>query len=229
MRNLSNGSRGADVMFLQCLLNKKGARPRLVEDGVFGRHTHDAVVAFQQSNRVAPPNGTVGAGTWSKFGAITERLHRVTPTSQSTDVSCWSAAATTILGDMSVGQGQAALLSDGELAAPIDNIETFVQGLGWRLINNQSVPPASTLITGLQRGPLWVAFQGRGFGHAVVFSGVYSDGANDASATVFVVNDPWPPNSAAGTEYGTTYHNGQVLIRAVSPPQSAGIAYVAQP
>jgi len=58
MRTLSQGARGADVMFLQRMLNKRGARPPLAEDADFGPRTRDAVIAFQTANRIAPANGT---------------------------------------------------------------------------------------------------------------------------------------------------------------------------
>lgn len=216
-------------MFLQVLLNKRGASPRLAEDGVFGPRTHAAVVAFQRTVPITPANGVAGPSTWAAFGAITERMHRVTAFAQPTGMTCWSAAATIILGNQSVGPGRASLAPNGGLRPQIDNVETFVQGMGWRMVNQQSAPPASILTSGLDRGPLWVAFQGSGFAHAVVFSGYFSDRSGNTNGLVFRVHDPWPPNSPAGTIYGTTYHGGTLFARSVSPPKAAMIAYVAQP
>ncbi len=226
MRNLNNGTRGGDVMFLQCLLNKKGARPRLAEDGIFGNKTQTALTAFQTAQRVSPANGQCGATTWPKFGTLTEKLHNVTGFAQPTNVTCWSAAATMIFGNQSVGPAGAALLGGG-LEPSLANVETFARNLGWRIVNNMSAPPASSIVSILNQGPCWVVFQGADFAHAVVFSGYWTDGSEEA--TVFRVHDPWPPNSGTGTVYGTTYHGSQIWLRSVSPPKAAMIAYIAQP
>lgn len=57
MDTLREGSRTMPVKLLQRLLNKKGAAPRLVEDGVFGRRTKDAVEAFQRAQHLTPDDG----------------------------------------------------------------------------------------------------------------------------------------------------------------------------
>lgn len=221
------GSQGADVMFLQCLLNKRNANPRLAEDGSFGSITRTAVMNFQRVSGGSAPDGIVGPNTWARFGPLTERLHPVTLFGQPTDMTCWSAAATMVLGNMSVGSGGAQTGSSGGLSAGINNIETFLSGLGWRLANNQSNPPLFTLLSQLRQNPLWVAFEGGSFQHAVVFSGFYCDAANDESTTVFRIHDPWPPGR--GTVYGSTYRRGLVSLRSIRPPRQAVIQYVASP
>ena len=61
MQVLSIGSRGAEVMFLQRLLNKHGANPYVTEDGAFGPRTQSALIAYQRAHRVtAPPLVTPG-------------------------------------------------------------------------------------------------------------------------------------------------------------------------
>lgn len=226
MRQLTMGSVGPDVMFLQCLLNKNGANPVLVEDGTFGTGTKTAVISFQQRSRpTLTADGVVGSQTWSRFGALTERLHNVQQRGQPTNTTCWSVAASMILGNMSVSQGGANLTSNGSLQMPLENIETFLRGLNWRLISNQSRPPVSTLVNGLRMGPLWVAFEGGSFQHAVVLSGLYTDSSGDESATVFRIHDPWPPGR--GSVYSSTYHGQTVWVRAVNPAKAAMIQYVA--
>lgn len=225
MNTLNRGARGADAMFLQVLLNKHGASPRLVEDGIFGQKTENAVRAFKTARRINPVNGQAGPTLWAQMGHTTERLHPVTLFGQPTGMTCWSAAATMIFGNMSVGPGGAGLSADGGLLPTIENVETFVSGIGWRMATNMTAPPASILISVLNRGPAWVVFTGVNMKHAVVFSGYYSDGSD--SGVVFRVHDPWPPNK--GTVYGTTYHGGTVQLRSVSPPIAAMIAFVAQP
>ncbi len=225
MRTLSAGARGADVLFLQRLLNKKGANPRLAEDEIFGPKTRHAVVAFQGANTIAPANGIVEARTWSRLGASVEVEHAVTLFGQPTGMTCWSAAATMIVGNMSVGPGQAQTGPTGGLGGTLQNIETFLSGLRWRLVNNQSQPPASTLISAIAGGPLWLGFEGGTFQHAVVASALYSDRTDDG--TVMRLHDPWPPGH--GTVYGTTYVGRRVTLKSVSPPRVAMIEYVASP
>ena len=228
MRTLSLNSNGADVMFLQCLLNKRNANPRLVEDGSFGQRTKTALMAYQRGAR--PPlvaDGVAGPKTWTSLGTLTERLHAVNLLGQPSNMSCWSAAASMILGNMSVGSGAAHASDDGGLTPDLDNVEVFLRGLNWRVLNNQSRPGLSSLLAPLRQGPLWVVFEGGSFKHAVVFSGFYTDVAGDESATVFRIHDPWPPGR--GTVYGSTYHNSVVSLRSIQPPKQAMIQYVASP
>lgn len=60
-------NKGIHVLALQELLNKNGVTPKLVEDGNFGKHTYNAVVAFQRNNGLEP-DGIVGQQTWRKLG-----------------------------------------------------------------------------------------------------------------------------------------------------------------
>jgi hypothetical protein len=220
---LNTGARGAEVLLLQRLLNKRGASPQLVEDADFGRHTLQAAIAFQSANHILPANGVVNPATWSRLGVTVELEHRVTLFGQPTGMTCWSAAATMILGNMSVGSGAAQTDTTGGLNPDIDNIETFLAGLGWRLLNNQSAPPISTFINGLSVGPLWVAFEGGTFKHAVVASAIWGDRTDDG--TVMRIHDPWPPGR--GTLYGTTYTDRRVRLKSVTPPRLAMVQFVA--
>jgi peptidoglycan hydrolase-like protein with peptidoglycan-binding domain len=65
---LRQGSRGADVMELQFIINRLSAFysdiPTLVKDGVFGPNTRDAVIAFQRRFGLTP-DGVVGPITWN--------------------------------------------------------------------------------------------------------------------------------------------------------------------
>ena len=64
---LRQGSRGADVITLQYLLNVISdfypGVPGVSQDGIFGNATRQAVIAFQQAKGLTP-DGIVGAGTW---------------------------------------------------------------------------------------------------------------------------------------------------------------------
>jgi murein L,D-transpeptidase YcbB/YkuD len=58
--------RGDDVIKVQRLLNKHGADPQLVVDGLFGRDTERAVKRFQVRNDLVP-DGVVGKNTRKKL------------------------------------------------------------------------------------------------------------------------------------------------------------------
>lgn len=234
MQTLAIGSRGHEVMFLQRLLNKRGATPYLTQDGAFGARTQAALTAFQRTVRGAPANGICDAATWQRLGPITEIMHNVVGYAQPDDNTCWSAAATMMLGtNRSVGPGVARLLTSTaeahQLEASLMNVERFIGGLGWRLVNNQSSPSAAVVTQAVRRGPAWVAFRGLRFGHVVVFSGLLSDGAADGTGTVFRIHDPWPPRSRRVSVYGTTYLGGTVWLGSLAAPAPAMIAYIAQP
>ncbi|UEM19030.1 peptidoglycan-binding protein [Skermanella mucosa] len=62
---LSLGDRGPEVLELQRKLNEAGAQ--LVEDGIFGRGTHAAVMAFQARNGLSA-DGVVGPMTREALG-----------------------------------------------------------------------------------------------------------------------------------------------------------------
>src|SRR5437868_8873790 len=63
MQILQLGSRGPDVLRLQQQLNRLVAPgPRLVEDGVYGPGTVNAVMQFQRSKRLFP-DGKAGPNT----------------------------------------------------------------------------------------------------------------------------------------------------------------------
>ena len=61
---LKKGSRGEEVKILQKALH-------LVEDGIFGKLTEEAVKDFQREHNLVP-DGIVGAKTWEALGVKTE-------------------------------------------------------------------------------------------------------------------------------------------------------------
>lgn len=68
MANLSFGSRGPEVKTLQTELNRQlFPNPHLVDDGIFGRLTQKAVIAFQRQAGLTP-DGIVGPRTRAALG-----------------------------------------------------------------------------------------------------------------------------------------------------------------
>jgi hypothetical protein len=205
MEILHQGSRSMPVKLLQRLLNKKGAAPRLAEDGEFGPRTRAAVLAFQARERLAQ-DGVAGPATWSRLGLRLDVTHPVRLFGQPTNMTCWSAAATMIIGNMSVGPGRAGIDPSGGLLPSPDNIRRFGEGLGWRMYYPQTWTVAG--LAGLLRNkPVWAVGGGSSpagdWLHAIVLSALWSDGAEDASGTMLRIHDPWPPN--VGKVYGRFY------------------------
>lgn len=205
MQLLHLGSRGFKAKYAQRLLNKALTRDHaagtpLTEDGRFGPLTVTAIRAFQSRHPPLIVDGVIGPQTWRALGLTTEKEHpSVIQFGQPTTTSCWSAAATEIFGNMSVGPGAASLGTNGGLLPSIENLQTFANGLGWTLLNFS--PGVGELVAQVQAKPLWIAAQGTHFAHAVVFSAVYSDGDSSGDGTMFRVHDPWPVN--VGNIYGT--------------------------
>ena len=205
MKVLQHGNRGYKVEYLQGLLNRSMTRDRtggtpLRVDGIFGPRTEAALQAFQRRQR--PPVTDRGAGmpTWSAFGVRIEKEHtNVRLFGQPTGTSCWSAAATMIFGNQSVGPGQAHLGAGGGLRGTMDEHQAFARSMGWQMLNHS--PSVSELAGIVQRTPVWIRGGGSGWAHAVVLSGVFSDGDDRGDGTMFRVHDPWPPN--VGKIYGS--------------------------
>jgi hypothetical protein len=205
MNSLQQGSRNDQVKLLQRLLNKrKVVAPALAEDGAFGPKTRAAVVAFQTVQRL-PADGIVGSQTWGRLGIKFDITHNVRLFAQPTNVSCWSAAATMIVGNMSVGPGRAAIPGGGLDPSP-SNVQVFARSLGWRVYYPQTWT-VSGLASLLRAKPLWAVGGGNSpagnWLHAIVLSALWSDGAEDGSGTLLRIHDPWPPN--VGSVYARFY------------------------
>jgi len=201
---LNPGNKGLKVQFLQRLLNKALARDGVEstmcsEDGHFGNLTYLAVKAFQTRHNLKS-DGSVGPNTWSALGFKYAKEHsRVIRFPQTTDTSCWSAAATQILGNQVVGPGLGTLDADGTLNPTLENVQAFATGLGWTMLNFS--PSADDLVRYLMQKPLWIGVTEQNSKHAVTFSAVYSDGDPEGDGTLVRIHDPWPV--ARGTIYGT--------------------------
>jgi N-acetylmuramoyl-L-alanine amidase len=70
---LEKGDKGDDVKKLQELLNKAGANPKLVVDGVFGDATYKAVREFQTKHKLTV-DGIVGNATMTKLKAVVAEI-----------------------------------------------------------------------------------------------------------------------------------------------------------
>lgn len=205
MDTFRRGSHGYRVALLQRLLNKAAQRDRaggtqLVADGVFGPRTEASLRAFQSRHRPLVVDGVAGGDSWRALGLRVDKEHaRVHLFGQPTRTSCWSAAATMILGNQSVGPGDAALGVGGGLHNTVENHRAFARSLGWRALDH--TPSVPEMVSLVQRTPVWIAGGGAHWSHAVVLSGVYSDADPSGAGTVFRIHDPWPPG--VGRIYGS--------------------------
>lgn len=196
MITLRQGSRGFQVEYLQRLLNKAATRERsggtpLNVDGAFGPKTEAALRAFQGRHRPLTVDGIAGRQTWAALGLRAEAEHgRVILFGQPTGTSCWSAAATMILGNQSAGPGDATLGSGGGLNGTIEDHRAFARSLGWEMLNHS--PGVGEMVDIVRRTPVWIRAGGSGWAHAVVLSAVYSDGDSSGDGTMFRIHDPWP-------------------------------------
>jgi hypothetical protein len=204
MNVVRRGAAGHRVKFLQRLLNKAMARDRVSDrhlrlDGSYGERTENAVIAFQQRHPPLSADGIVGANTWHALGLQADHEHRMELLGQPTDTTCWSAAASMILGDRSVSRGEAVLTDEGRLARGLDNLAAFARSLRWRQLDH--TPEVPELVEMVMRTPVWIAVEGEDWGHAVAISGVYSDNASSGDGTMFRIHDPWP--AGQGRIYGS--------------------------
>ena len=120
---------------------------------------------------------------------------------QSSESSCWAAAAA-----MVVGWRDQVCIADSEIAAHVPVIDAYRNGLApsarrvlgeaWNLV---AEPPASYTIEAFRQmladcGPLYVGmnWDKQGGGHARVLVGMESGGADDGSDTTMFLYDPWP-------------------------------------
>lgn len=196
MQTLRRGSRGVQVEYLQGRLNTAARRDGvggavLSMDGDFGPLTDAALRAYQGRNGPLKVDGVAGMNTWTRLGVRTEAEHnRVILFGQPTGMTCWSAAATMILGNQSVGSGNATTGPGGGLTPTSDNQEVFARALGWRMLGYS--PTVTDLANIVRQKPVWISAYGSTWAHAVVLSGVYSDGNDAGDGTMFRIHDPWP-------------------------------------
>lgn len=197
MKLLRRGVRDPQVKYAQHLVNEElSPTPPLAEDGIFGPKTEEGVRAFQGRSRRLRVDGLVGPNTWRELGVRTEIDHPVRLFPQPTGMSCWSAAATMLFGDMSVGPGSAATSSSGGLGSSPTNVQAFADSHGLRMHHPQSWSVQGLSMI-LRRGPIWVGginpVAGKPAGHALVVGALWSDGAPGGDGTMIKIYDPWPP------------------------------------
>lgn len=192
MRTLALGARGHEVEYLRRLLGDAGfVSSSGCSADLFDESVERAVRAFQQARRGLAPDGVVAPSTWLALGVRVWREHAIRLVPQVSDDTCWSAAASMVNGSSaSIGPGQARLgLHDSGLRPGAENLQAFARSMGWRVPAH--TPGAMEVVHLLQRQPLWLGLSHAHGWHALVLSGVYSDGAQ-ARRTMVRIHDPSP-------------------------------------
>jgi Papain-like cysteine protease AvrRpt2 len=140
-------------------------------------------------------------------------------TNQATNMSCWAASAAMVVSwrdrvcidpaAIAAGTGDQAAYANGLNPADVPALAT-----AWGLTME---PPQCYTIEGLRdlvqsKGPLWVAAAVPGL-HAIVVTGIYSDGSDDK--TFVRISDPWdrdPGTLGAPGAYLNTHDNGSQYV-----------------
>jgi hypothetical protein len=129
--------------------------------------------------------------------------HPVKLYGQPTSMTCWSAAATMVLGSNAcIGPGSGTLTASGGLIPA--SVPDFARSLGLQV----EYPQCWTLeglADLLETGPLWVA-GAMPTGHVVVVGSMNGDGTPDG--TELTLYDPWPPGAGRvrRVRYGPFLH-----------------------
>ncbi len=204
------GNASGSGQYAMRLLNKarrRARQPALVDHGAFDARWVEAARDFQRRHPPLSPDGVVGPRTFAALGHREEHSHLVTPFGQPTGVTCWSAAATIILGDRSVGGVSPGTRAGGGLEGTPEDHEAFARSLGWRMLDHS--PNPVELANLLRRTPLWVRGGGSNWAHAFVLSAFRWDGDPRGDAFQIRIHDPWPPGR--GAVYVTYVENPQTF------------------
>ena len=181
----------------QRLLNnkKEPSEAALVDDGIFGAKTHNAVVRFQQRSGLNG-DGKVGPKTFAALGLKSIYTHNVRMYPQRQLHSCWAAAGAMLRGGREPSSGLAKEHPLGGLVDTDKNVQIFATTLGWLYM------PGSVqiewVIAALRRAPLWVGGDcvatrsQAGDVHAVVVAGIYLYTYQGKEIALLKVYDPWP-------------------------------------
>lgn len=167
---------------------------QLIHSRSIGNHTSSpidcslpAAISVPQSWRA-----TARAQSGQSFSLNWDEVQSI---AQPTDVSCWATAAAMVLGwrdRMSLTPETVASISGRTTATGLDPAQggQFASEIGLTYEH-----PQSYTIDGFRQmleahGPLWVGAAVPGL-HAIVVTGMYSDGAADGSDTYLRITDPW--------------------------------------
>lgn len=202
---VKRGSRGTAALMAQMLLNcrlrelgDRNGRPvdALAEDGVFGEKSERALRDFiERGMRVSRPP-VIDGGVWRSLGLKLEIDHRAPLIGQKGGGLCWQAAAEMVLGgNVTAGPGSALRDARGALKPDMENLRRFAESYRWRPL--QPTTNVAVFASLLRRRPIWMAGQwtalnGRQWGHAVVVSGMWSDGDPTGTTTLLRFHDPYP-------------------------------------
>jgi hypothetical protein len=202
MRRLEIGTRGAEVRFLQRMLNLRLDNAEVREDGTYSPQTHLAFLRWQESQEEGKAGrpGVVDEEAFRALGMKSSVLQWFEPFEREAGTSCWTAGLMMLLRQrherrlgeernrmgmiwrlgeterniqVFAGQHRLNILSRGEKGAGVERM----QWLEW--LRKEPLLAIGVAELGSNR---WA--------HCCLIEGFYSDENMDASGTVLRIHDP---------------------------------------
>lgn len=215
MEQVKLGMRGAEVRFLQRMLNLHLKDADLREDGVFSARTHLALLRWQESQG-AEEAGTLGiadGGVFASLGMRSSVEHWFQPYERKGDQSCWTAGLMMLLRstfERRLGEDRAQKGMVWSLGHTQNNVRVFARQHRLKLLKDfpgADLPEFGKWLEWLRQGPL-LAIGAASVGsnrwdHCCLIEGFYSDDNPDGTGTVFRIYDPWATRGEQS--YGATY------------------------
>lgn len=203
MKRLEIGTRGAEVRFLQRLLNLRMENAELREDGTYTPQTHLAFLRWQESQEEGKAGrpGVVDEAAFRALGMKSEVVHWFEPFERATGASCWAAGLMMMLRqkhERRMGEERNRLGMIWRLAETERNIVVFAGPYRLKILTGgASEAEASRMnwLDWLRQEPLLAIGAGgvssNRWEHCCLIDGFYSDENTDASGTVLRIHDPW--------------------------------------
>jgi hypothetical protein len=207
--------RGAEVRFLQRLLNLRLEGADLRENGTYSPQTHMAFLRWQESQGegMGGRPGVVDEEALRALGMKSSILHWFEPFERAQGTSCWTAGLMMLLRtrhERRLGEERNRMGMIWNLGETEQNIRVFAGQHRLKILNppgeGETAWPMQWL-EWLRKEPLLAIGAGvvstNRWQHCCLIEGFYSDENADASGTMFRIHDPW----VAKTErnYGAAY------------------------
>lgn len=207
MRRLQIGMRGAEVRFLQRLLNLRMEGLDLRENGTYSPQTHLAFLRWQESQEEggqgegkAGTPGVVDEAAFLALGMKSSVSHWFEPYERAEGTSSWTAGLMMLWRtrhERRMGEDRNRMGMIWRLAESERNIQVFAGQHRLKILNlpgKDGAPGPMQWLEWLRKEPLLAIGAGgvstNRWEHCCVVDGFYSDENPDASGTIFRIHDP---------------------------------------